>query len=852
MGGVYRGTATAIGRLVQRDRSRFDWMRLSDESTGEPPLTTEEALELVGVLRTIDPEQASELRRPTVDLEDVPTPEQLASFIRAEQEASRQSEVFTRLRTEAKYSPCHESSAERRTRIKDLLEEFNERRKRLEARPEVWVRQALGDVLAGRESAWRLMAKRTREGLRGLQNQAGDADTHNVVLPEEYEIRTVLDDARHVRRYLLDGGRWSIVGVPRREVRGRMYLRKGVKVDGKPADSPRILAKLISYLEVLIRLDGLWAIWKGNAEPRSTRYETQVAELEEHLEALEGIFGLLDLTGTLSTILTDPPRIPRPDWSSNDPAVLVQVIAAVEAAENERRARGAADSALERLDEVCADHEAHLINRSLKDALVNRDQEAWSQQFKLLKDFHSRREILQGAEVLLQRLRTTVPELAAGLSRSPSDPAWDQRFADFEGAWAWARAENWLSQHGDEERLLELVDENHRLDRRIGRLVAQVAAERAWCEFLYDHANIRYSGKIILREHFRCVPEIIQFSNDLCYAPNGTPLIPLRAYPPKRLRPVVTRWVNEGYQEGRASAVYNRPEPVSVATQIAACIDDPRYNGKTFGVITLLGNRQARIIQHFLAQLIGPEEMEERELVRGDAYAFQGDERDVMFLSMVSAPNARIGAMTKLSAHQRFNVAASRAKDQLWLFHSVKPEDLSAECVRRRLLEYCLNPSRAPLETSGEELNKFESDVYELISARGYCVLTQVPAGDQTSHRYRIDLVVEGMKGRLAVECDGDRWHGPESYERDMARQRIFIETRKGHWRLFGMNWTSSVSIQGGVATTWMTNRLPLLPSESLLMRYLDTRSQEMLTWRMKGLPKCRKAKNGHSRALRM
>jgi hypothetical protein len=46
-----------------------------------------------------------------------------------------------------------------------------------------------------------------------------------------------------------------------------------------------------------------------------------------------------------------------------------------------------------------------------------------------------------------------------------------------------------------------------------------------------------------------------------------------------------------------------------------------------------------------------------------------------------------------------------------------------------------------------------------------------VCVGD-TNHRYRIDLVVEGMQGRLAVECDGDEWHGPERYEQDMARQR--------------------------------------------------------------------------------
>jgi len=84
--------------------------------------------------------------------------------------------------------------------------------------------------------------------------------------------------------------------------------------------------------------------------------------------------------------------------------------------------------------------------------------------------------------------------------------------------------------------------------------------------------------------------------------------------------------------------------------------------------------------------------MEARRLVCGDAYAFQGDERHVVFLSMVSAPNVRIGTLAGQDSKQRFNVAASRAQDQLWLFHSVSLEDLSDRCVRRRLLEYCLSP----------------------------------------------------------------------------------------------------------------------------------------------------------------
>jgi len=32
---------------------------------------------------------------------------------------------------------------------------------------------------------------------------------------------------------------------------------------------------------------------------------------------------------------------------------------------------------------------------------------------------------------------------------------------------------------------------------------------------------------------------------------------------------------------------------------------------------------------------------------------------------------------------------------------------------------------------------------------------------------------LKGTKQGLAVECDGDEWHGIDKYEEDMARQRI-------------------------------------------------------------------------------
>ncbi len=319
-------------------------------------------------------------------------------------------------------------------------------------------------------------------------------------------------------------------------------------------------------------------------------------------------------------------------------------------------------------------------------------------------------------------------------------------------------------------------------------------------------AQVRMGSPITLREHFRCMPEIIQFSNDLCYS--QTPLIPLKQYGTDRLTPtIVVVHVADGYQRGTASRATNRPEAEAIVARIAACCRDVSYKGKSIGVISLLGDAQANLVRGLLLDQLGPEVLERRQLVCGDAYAFQGDERDIIFLSLVSAPGEhRIGALSENNRRhvQRFNVAASRAKEQMLVFHSATVNDLSATCLRRRLLQYCQDPRahnvpgaenldvaelrRAARERHRERGNQplpfeswFEVDVFLAIEARGYLVIPQFEMGG-----YRVDLVVLGGRSRLAVECDGDIWHGPDRYEEDSGRQRQLERSGLVFWRILG------------------------------------------------------------------
>ncbi|WP_257535991.1 hypothetical protein [Metabacillus litoralis] len=175
-----------------------------------------------------------------------------------------------------------------------------------------------------------------------------------------------------------------------------------------------------------------------------------------------------------------------------------------------------------------------------------------------------------------------------------------------------------------------------------------------------------------------------------------------------------------------------------------------------------------------------------RRLITGDAYAFQGDERDIIFLSMVIAPNVRFASLSKRSDLQRYNVAASRGRDQMILFHSVDLSQLNPNDIRYQLLQYCKQPYRVQeaLKKHEKEFDsEFEKDVYSLILSRGYRVIPQVKVGTLGK---KIDLVVEGMRTRLAVECDGDRWLGLEKWEEDMDRQRVLERVGWTFWRVRG------------------------------------------------------------------
>jgi very-short-patch-repair endonuclease len=176
----------------------------------------------------------------------------------------------------------------------------------------------------------------------------------------------------------------------------------------------------------------------------------------------------------------------------------------------------------------------------------------------------------------------------------------------------------------------------------------------------------------------------------------------------------------------------------------------------------------------------------------------QGDERDVMFVSMTYGPPSpggpvpqRFGPVNGADGHRRLNVLFTRAREQLVVFSSMKPADVRVEAassrgvgVLRDFLEYAGRGGR--LATAEKKRGRddgdspFEQLVAELLTSEGFEVEPRVGV-----QGFFIDL---GVTHRAyphgyvcGVECDGAAYHATRSArDRDRIRQRV----------LEGLGWT--------------------------------------------------------------
>lgn len=314
-----------------------------------------------------------------------------------------------------------------------------------------------------------------------------------------------------------------------------------------------------------------------------------------------------------------------------------------------------------------------------------------------------------------------------------------------------------------------------------------------------------------LKWHYRSRREsLIAFSNYRYY---GSELVtfPSPAAPDKG----VTYHPVEGVYQ-RAGARTNRAEAEAIVAFIKRHYADPAQRRRSVGVVTFSQSQQklvedlldaarradSKLDSQISAQVQEPIFVKNLENV-------QGDERDLILFSICYGPDEtgrvfmNFGPLNREGGHRRLNVAVTRAKEEIHVFATLRPEQMDINKTRaagvsdlKLYLEYALKGPQALIAHSAPTGlppdSPFEVQVRDFLMDEGWEVHPQVGCSN-----YRIDLAIVNKDAPgsylLAVECDGATYHSAATArDRDKLRQMVLERLGWRIHRIWSTEWWTS------------------------------------------------------------
>jgi len=138
------------------------------------------------------------------------------------------------------------------------------------------------------------------------------------------------------------------------------------------------------------------------------------------------------------------------------------------------------------------------------------------------------------------------------------------------------------------------------------------------------------------------------------------------------------------------------------------------------------------------------------KLMVGTAHTFQGEERDIMYLSLAVDSDTHPASFRFLNNPNVFNVSITRARNEQYVFCSLQPEVLGADTLLRRYLASIsggTQSQRAPLSAPRDV---FLRQVSGELQQRGFHAWPAYPLAGM-----KIDLIAEKAGKTLGIDLIG-------------------------------------------------------------------------------------------------
>ena len=249
--GAYTGSASAIAARMAPERERFGWLRLPAETQETPPVSSEEMIGWLRILRSYDSNDIAGAARQTIDASKLLRPQEFSAAVLAENRERGRLEAAAEYRKHPAYRAIVLRTREERTKLAADLQAFMGKRAALWRLNYKWLPGVFADTLAGRQARWKTLSGESQKLVEKAELSLGAVGSSVVSLPTDKDVRLIRADVIAVIQHLEGGGKWVTFGLRApRAVKQRLYLRDKVTVDGARAKTVEILKAVLNYLDL--------------------------------------------------------------------------------------------------------------------------------------------------------------------------------------------------------------------------------------------------------------------------------------------------------------------------------------------------------------------------------------------------------------------------------------------------------------------------------------------------------------------------------------------------------------------------------------------------------------------------
>ena len=278
----------------------------------------------------------------------------------------------------------------------------------------------------------------------------------------------------------------------------------------------------------------------------------------------------------------------------------------------------------------------------------------------------------------------------------------------------------------------------------------------------------RRNQAAILDEHYRSLPPIIGFSNGEFYNEE----LRLMTNKPDDKEQGLYFISCEGERDTNG---VNKIEAEQLLNAIGKLVnkesDLEAQLASSIGILSPFRS-QVEYLSTILSEYFGVETIERHRIKTGTPYNFQGEERDVMYLSMVVDANTHHSAYIHLNKPEVFNVSITRARHQQYIYFSVNPKELKTNDLLRKYLVYGKVQKTAQKTSKTNFHDLFLEQVKEALPLNTF---------DNYWEGYQIaditlDLLIRKQQRYFAIDLIGY----PGAYQYVVNIERIRILNRTG------------------------------------------------------------------------